>query len=143
MPDLLRIYVLFDAQSSKAEAYAEAVSQHFDGLGMERDGVQYRVPVRFRSEPWQPTPGAASPREIALHEAEHNAIVLLHDDYTAADQAAWDPYVASLRTGIAARGRADQLIPFQLASSAAPLPCIARVHHARQDRWTAQLPEGG
>ena len=71
--DTLRIYVLWHPQSDTCGQYAEAIAQHFDGLGMEREGVQYRVPVRFRSEAWETDPGP--PRPITLGEAHHNAIL--------------------------------------------------------------------
>jgi hypothetical protein len=140
--DFLRIYVLFHPKSTAAGSYAESVSKHFDGLGMERDGVQYRVPVRFRSEAWEPPPGALTPREIVLDEAEHNAIVLLNDEYVLADKAVWDPYLGGLQSAMAGRTGADVLIPFQMASSGATLSCLSRIQHARQDRWAAQLPQG-
>lgn len=52
MKDVLRIYVLYHLESTSAFSAADAIAKHFDGLGMERDGVAYRVPVRFRSEAW-------------------------------------------------------------------------------------------
>src|SRR3954452_4859866 len=100
MCDLVRIYVLFHPQSAPAAAYADAISRHFDSLGMERDGVQYRIPVRFRSEAFGAVDEAAAPRGIDLAEATHNAIVFLHDDLTQADQAIWDPYLSGLKACI-------------------------------------------
>lgn len=96
MNDLLRIYVLWHPESAAGQRMADAIAKHFDGLGMERDGVAYRVPVRFRSEPWDSSSGSATPREILWDDAEHNAIVLLHDEFTMRDVSMWDAYVLSL-----------------------------------------------
>src|SRR5215831_12197265 len=90
MKDLLRIYVLWHPESGSGQAAANAIAKHFDGLGMERDGVAYRVPVRFRSEAWDRSSGSEAPGGIPWEDAEHNAIVLLHDELTARDEATWD-----------------------------------------------------
>ena len=71
MNDLLRIYVLWHPESAAGHRMADAIAKHFDGLGMERDGVAYRVPVRFRSEPWDSSSGSATPRDILWDDAEH------------------------------------------------------------------------
>lgn len=47
--DLLRIHVVWADGSDESAWIAELVAKHFDGIGMERDGVAYRVPLRFRS----------------------------------------------------------------------------------------------
>ena len=77
------------------------ISRHFDGIGMERDGVAYRVPVRFASAPW--TPGSPLPRPVDLSRADHNAVVLLHDDFMDELASEWDRYVQSTRAAIEAR----------------------------------------
>jgi hypothetical protein len=64
MKDLFRIYVLWHPESAFGQAAANAIAKHFDGLGMERDGVAYRVPVRFRSEAWDPASGSQTPAQI-------------------------------------------------------------------------------
>jgi hypothetical protein len=51
MLDFLRIYVIWAPGSTGGDHIAELISKHFDGIGMERDGVAYRIPVRFRNEP--------------------------------------------------------------------------------------------
>lgn len=140
MPDLLRLYVLFHPQSRTAADYAEAMSRHFDGLGMEREGVQYRIPVRFRSDPWGGEPDPAAPRAVALDEAEHNVVVLLHDDYVHADRATWSRYVGDLKAGLDRR-EGDLLIPFQMNSGTPTLSPISKVQHARQDKWRTVLPD--
>src|ERR1700731_2070989 len=103
MSDILCIYVLWHPQSPDSRALAERISAHFDGLGMERDGIQYRVPVRYRSEPWENGPTPEAPRRIDLSAAEHNAIVLLHDDLIVADARIWDVYVSHIMSAMAGR----------------------------------------
>ena len=107
MNDLLRIYVLWHPESAAGQRMADAIAKHFDGLGMERDGVAYRVPVRFRSEPWDSSSGSATPREILWDDAEHNAIVLLHDEFTMRDVSMWDAYVRTARDAMGRRKNAD------------------------------------
>jgi hypothetical protein len=46
MIDFLRIRVLWANGSRSGARIAELIFGHFDGLGMERDGVSYRVLVR-------------------------------------------------------------------------------------------------
>jgi len=140
MRDYLRIYVLWAPGQDRTAVLAERLSKHFDGLGMERDGAAVRVPVRFRSAQWD----AASliPRAINLDEAEHNAVVLLHDDYMYEAQAAWDPYLESLRAQMDARDGRDVYIPFGSPTGEPGLPSDKRrnTQYARRDHWRASLP---
>jgi hypothetical protein len=142
MKDYLRLYVLWAPGQHRSADMAERLSRHFDGLGMERDGVAVRVPVRFRSEPW--APGSAAPRPIDLDEAEHNAIVLLCDDYMHEERATWDPYVRALRNQMALRGDRDVYVPFASPTGERILASDAEqhTHYVRQDRWESQLPDG-
>jgi len=141
MLDLLCIYVLWHPQSADCGAYAEAISRHFDGLGMERDGVQYRIPVRLRSAGWDGPD--ALPRAIALDQARHNAIVFLHDEMTQLDSAIWDPYLEAMLAARAARGQQDCIISFQMSAGAFPLPALAsrNINSARHYHWEARLPD--
>lgn len=86
------------------------ISRHFDGIGMERDGVAYRVPVRFASAPWKPD--SPLPRLVDLSRADRNAVVLLHDDFMDEQASDWDWYVQSIRAAMEGRGGADVYIPF-------------------------------
>lgn len=142
LKDFLRIYVLWHPQSVKGAMQADSISRHFDSLGMDRDGVQYRVPVRYRSEPWGAGNQPNAPRPIDLTEAEHNAIVYLHDSCSVADSAVWNPYIESMQAGIVARSNLDVFIPFTSGNTGL-LPCLAtgNIHHARQDKWAATLPD--
>lgn len=141
MSDILCIYVLWHHQSPDSAALADRISGHFDGLGMERDGVQYRVPVRFRSQPWRSGPAPDAPRPIDLTGAEHNAVVLLHDDVLAADRPIWDAYVRDIASAISSRGDRDLLIPFQRTKTASLLPSISDVQHGRHYAWVTTLPD--
>jgi hypothetical protein len=141
MKDLLRIYVLWHPESAFGQAAADAIAKHFDGLGMERDGVAYRVPVRFRSEGWDPFSGSRAPAGIPWEDAEHNAIVLLHDEVTARDEAEWDNYVHAARQAISARNNVDVYIPFLCAAAVRPLPSDGTTQYARQYRWITSLPD--
>jgi hypothetical protein len=138
--DFLRIYVLWAPGSGESRRLAHLVAEHFDGLGMERDGVAVRLPVRFRSEPWDI--GSVRPRAIDLGLAAHNAIVLLHDGHMHEDAREWDAYVADLRGAIEARGDADVYIPFGSPDGDPYLASdVARhTHYARRDLWARTLP---
>jgi|GEM_PF-993483 len=141
MKDFLKIYVLFHTQSKVASEYADRISSHFDSIGMDRDGVSYRVPVRFRSEPWKQGTQPDAPRPIDLLEAEHNVIILLHDDYTAAERELWNAYIIDIIDQLKKRNNVDIIIPFQNNHSNGILPCLAALHHARQENWNTRLPD--
>jgi hypothetical protein len=138
----LRIFVLWHPQSSAGKDLAEKISGHFDALGMEREGVQYRVPVRYRSEPWGAGEAPKAPRPIDLSAAEHNAIVLLHDDLMLADSDIWDPYVTGLVDDMEKRDGRDVFIPM-MRTKTSPLPSLygRGIHHAHQYKWAKSLPD--
>lgn len=139
MTDTLIIYVLW-APGSACARLAERIEQHFSGLGMERDGVSHRVPVRFRSVPFDPSSGP-EPVAIDLNLAKHNAVVLLHDAAMAHESAMWGPYVSELRKRMDRRGDVDFYIPFQGDRAAARLPDDAArtTNYAHQYKWLAWL----
>jgi len=110
MIDFLRIHVVWPDGSSEGARVAEMISRHFDGIGMERDGVAYRVPVRFASAPWRH--GSLMPRQVDLSRADHNVVVLLHDDFMDEQASEWDQYARLMRAAMEARGDADVYIPF-------------------------------
>ncbi|KJF71440.1 toll/interleukin-1 receptor domain-containing protein [Agrobacterium arsenijevicii] len=136
MRDFLRIYVLFAPNSGESCRISEFLVSHFDGLGMERDGVAIRVPVRFRSVPW--IEGDPAPRKIDLEGADHNVIVLLHDPLMMEDDAIWNNYVGALRTSISVRNSVDLYVPFGSTQRDPALPFDKALHtqYARRDRWT-------
>ncbi|PTM77110.1 toll/interleukin-1 receptor domain-containing protein [Cereibacter johrii] len=133
--DLLRIHVIWANGSEEGARIAELLSKHFDGIGMERDGVAYRVPVRFASAPW--IDASPLPALIDLSRAVHNAIVLLHDDVMQDDVEAWDDYVKRIREAISDRGNTDFIIPFGSPSGDAPLPtdAAASIQYTYRKAW--------
>ena len=141
MNDLLRIYVLWHPESTAGKRKADAIATHFDGLGMERDGVAYRVPVRFRSEPWDLSFGSANPRDIPWDDAERNAIVFLHDELIMRDVLIWDNFVREAREAMRQRQSTDVYIPFLCSAVGGNLPSESTTQYARQYRWAAALPD--
>lgn len=133
--DLLRIHVIWANGSNEGAHTAELLSRHFDGIGMERDGVAYRVPVRFASTPWNEE--SPLPADLDLSRAVHNAIILLHDDVMQDDVYAWDDYVQRTRKAIVARGNADFFIPFGSPSGdpALPTDAAASVQYTNRRAW--------
>src|SRR2546430_16115553 len=140
MNDLLRIYVLWHPESDAGQRTADVIAKHFDGLGMERDGVAYRVPVRYRSDPWDSSSGSTKPRDILWDDAEHNAIVLRHDEFTVRDVSMWDDYVRTARDAMRRRQNVDVYIPFLCSAAGSSLPC-STTQYSRQYRWATALPD--
>lgn len=142
MFDMLRLHVVWDAGSTESARIAERISSHFDGLGMERDGVAYRVPVRFASTPWEP--GTPLPRPIDLNRARHNAVILLHDEELHHNRTHWDGWVADLRGRMEARADVDAYVAFGSLTGEKPLPSDARAHtqYTHRKRWTAMSEAG-
>jgi hypothetical protein len=136
--DFLRIHVVWADGSNDSAALAEIVSAHFDGIGMERDGVAFRVPVRFASAPWTPS---GMPRQLNLEKAVHNAVVLLFDDYMNEARDAWGNYVEALHGAMTARGNADVYIPLGSVTSEQPLDpdWNRKLHYARRSGWAKTL----
>ena len=134
--DLLRIHVAFDEGSADGARIAERISKHFDGIGMERDGVAYRVPVRFSNVPWDSS--SSLPAPIDLGRATHNAVILLHDDDMDDHRADWDGWSIDLRMRIAARGTTDVYIPFGSPTGGRPLPhdAAASIQYAYRKNWS-------
>jgi hypothetical protein len=141
MNDLLRIYVLWHPESAAGQRGADAIARHFDGLGMERDGVAYRVPVRFRSDPWDLSSGSTKPCDIPWGDAEHNAIVFFHDEFTMRDVSMWDDYVRTARDAMRRRQNIDVYIPFLGSAVVSSLPSDSTTQYARQYRWATALPD--
>ncbi len=133
--DLLRIHVVWADGSDDGARIAELVSKHFDGIGMERDGVAYRVPVRFASTPWDSS--LPLPTGIDLDRAEHNAIILLHDDVMQENVDGWNGYIQRTREAIVARRNVDFIIPFGSPSGDPALPsdAAANVQYVYRKKW--------
>lgn len=135
MLDLLRIHVLWAPGSDDGARVAELISRHFDGIGMERDGVAFRVPVRFAGVGWDEP--SRLPAQPDLARAAYNAVVLLHDDYMHEHAAEWSRYVEVLRGRFEARGSLDCYVPFGSSDGDPPLAAdtSVRIQYVRRDRW--------
>lgn len=136
MIDLLRLHVVWDHRSAEGERIAERISRHFDGIGMERDGVAHRVPVRFASTPWGE--GSTMPRPVDLARARHNIVILLQDEEMFERRHAWNEWVSELRDRIAKRGGQDLYVPFGSPTGEPPLDQDAtdRVQYQRRKKWS-------
>lgn len=141
MLDHFRIHVLWADGSSEGARLAELISTQFDGIGMERDGVAHRVPVRFASAPWRP--GTNLPAPVDLGRAVHNAVVLLHDDFMHEQRGDWDGYVAETRRAMADRGGADVYVPFGSPSGEPALASdnAANTQYAYRKKWRTLADE--
>lgn len=129
------------SEPPKSADFAERISRHFDGIGMERDGVAHRVPVRFWSEPW--IDGTAVPRSIDLANARFNIIILLYDGSMAAPalKPHWENYIENLHAEIERRGNVDLYMAFGDPAGATPLkPDFDRkIQYARRDKWKTTI----
>lgn len=137
MIDYLRIHVLWADGSTEGERVAQLLSTHFDGLGMERDGVAHRVPVRFVSHPWEA--GSTLPAPVDFERSARNAIVVLHDDYMHENRQEWAGYLEDLHVAMAARSGVDLYILFG-SPHGEPAPASDQkrlLHHVHRDKWSA------
>ena len=135
MIDLLRLHVVWDHSSTEGDRIANRISQHFDGIGMERDGVAFRVPVRFSSAPW--AGGSTMPRPLDLSRAKHNVVILLHDEEMYEQRRSWNTWVSELRDRIAGGGGNDMYIPFGSITGEPPLDRDAtdRIQYQSRRNW--------
>ncbi|MDR6116011.1 MULTISPECIES: hypothetical protein [unclassified Sphingomonas] len=135
MIDLMRLHVVWDHNSREAARIAERISRHFDSIGMERDGVAFRVPVRFSSSPWEE--GSPLPRPIDLSRSTHNAIILLYDEEMYEHRDAWNLWTSALRTGIDARSNADIYVAFGSPDDAPMLAAdeARRTQYQQRKKW--------
>lgn len=142
MIDILRLHVVWDHGSAESARIAEKISQHFDGIGMERDGVAYRVPVRFASVPWSGE--SDMPRAVDLTRARHNAVIFLHDEETHERRHSWNAWVSGLRAGIVARGGQDIYVPFGSETGEPPLEsdAVDSIQYQRRVNWRKMADDG-
>lgn len=111
--DPLRIYVIWDEAASGNQADAREIAQQFDGIGMQRDGHRFHVPVRVR---YTPSPRVdrgvlqQAPRGIELDRARLNVFVVLYDDRMADNHDAWNRWLDGLRAEVERTGRKDLFI---------------------------------
>jgi hypothetical protein len=121
--DALRLYVLWSpsAQGHAAAGarLAHAFGERLDAVGMVRDGIGFRIPVRQRSVPWQPAVDPVTPRKINLADSRSNIVVAVYDDVMSA-RPAWAQYLNDIQTAAAQRGGRDLLVMLLMTSENAP-----------------------
>jgi hypothetical protein len=121
--DPLRVYVLWAPRRAGANdpgrRLARALRSQLDLVGMIRDGIGFRIPVRQRSLAWRP---ASPPRPVDLAGARWNVVIVVQDDVMRL-RPEWAPYVARIARDMDERGGADLLLPV-LTSPGDNLPVI-------------------
>lgn len=142
----LRIYVIWHPGFAGGRDLAEAIGDHFDKLGMARDGVKLGVPVRIRSTPLDEQAGPA-PRAIDLDAADLNVLVLLGDRnmVEAASEnpppGSWRMYLDGLAGAVRKRGTRDSFLNLALTRRALQLPGLDDLQALRCFDWAKELDE--
>jgi hypothetical protein len=117
--DALRLYVLWSPSAQAGAApgarLARAFGERLDAVGMVRDGIGFRIPVRQRSVPWQHASDPVTPRKINLADSRTNIIVAVYDDVMSA-RPAWTQYLNDIQSAAAQRGGRDLLIMLLMTS---------------------------
>ncbi len=141
--DALRLYVLWSptAQGPAAAGarLAHAFGERLDAVGMVRDGIGFRIPVRQRSVPWQAALDPVTPRKINLADSRSNIIVAVYDDVMSA-RPAWTQYLNDIQTAAAQRGGRDLLILLLMTSDNAPPNAWADIQAIRTPQPAAGAP---
>ena len=82
--DALRLYVPWSPSAQGGAAtgarLARAFGERLDAVGMVRDGIGFRIPVRQLSVPWQPASDPVTPRKINLADSRSNIVIAVYDD---------------------------------------------------------------
>jgi hypothetical protein len=122
--DPLRVYVVWASSRAGADdpgrRLARALRSQLDVLGMIRDGIGFRIPIRQRNRGWRP---GSMPRPIDLAAARWNVVVIVEDDIMRA-RPGWAKYLAEIAAQMTARGGDDLLLPV-MTSSGDSLPALA------------------
>lgn len=122
--DPMRVYVLWASSGADGDdaghRVAHALSEQLDALGMVRDGVGFRIPVRQRSQPWRK---GGTPRPIDLDAAQVNVVVVVADDVMNARLLLWNDYLEPLARQLEHRG--DLILPVIISEGHAP-PALAQ-----------------
>jgi hypothetical protein len=119
--DPMRIYVLWapslDDANDPGLRLADALHLQLDALGMIRDGVGFRIPVRKRDRSWGST---GSPRPIDWTAARSNVVIIVVDDVMRDRSGEWGDYLAGIATHIERSAGTYLLLPV-VTSSGDPL----------------------
>jgi len=118
----MRVYVLWaparpDPSKDPGGRLAETLHEQLDALGMMRDGIGFRIPVRKRSANWRKT---NKPQPIDWAAARSNIVILVIDDVMRSREAEWADYVSEIVRHIGDNDRADMLLPVITSRSQAP-----------------------
>ncbi|MDM0076909.1 toll/interleukin-1 receptor domain-containing protein [Variovorax sp. J2P1-59] len=120
--DVLRIYIVFNPDHDVTPLWCEALSKAFDGIGMQREGLRFSVPVHRRSATWDgPQDGLldANPRCIDFGRAEWNVVVVLQDVDMMDHRERWGPYLANVMSRYAGNEAASTVIPIAFGDAGA------------------------
>jgi hypothetical protein len=134
--DALRITVVWADPSAKKDVaessrklplhLTAALARRVGQLGMQRDGVAFRIPVHVRWKAWNGAEGAEPPRPIDLDAAASNLILIWHDAAMATCRCEWAGYLADLVKRVAARD-ADQILTIRASTDLVQFPQLQPV----------------
>lgn len=132
------ITVVWHPDYSDGKSIAEGISDHFDRLGMTRDGVGLTIPVRVRSESSQGN--NYFPRPIELDHAQFNIIVLLSEgNLLRASKKEWKQYFLDLENDINNRGEKDAVFNVAISKSGLNLNTFSQIQALRAYDWFKNL----
>jgi hypothetical protein len=142
--DALRLHVLWSpsaqGSASAGARLARAFGERLDAVGMVRDGIGFRIPVRQRSVPWQPALDPVTPRAIKLADAGSNIVIAVYDDVMSA-RPAWTHYLNDIQAAAAQRGGRDLLIMLLMTSDKTPPNAWADIQAIRAPAPVAGAPD--
>jgi len=142
--DALRLHVLWSPSGQGSAAagarLARAFGERLDAVGMVRDGVGFRIPVRQRSLPWRPASDAVTPRKINLADSRSNVVIAVYDDVMSA-RPAWAQYLNEIQSAAAQRGGRDLLIMLLMTSGQSAPNAWADIQAIRTPPPLAMAPD--
>ena len=119
----MRVYVLWapaqpDPSQDPGGRLADTLHEQLDALGMMRDGVGFRIPVRKRSANWR---DSNRPQPIDWAAARSNIVILVIDNVMRNREGEWADYVSEIVRHIGDNS-ADMLLPVIISRGQAPSP---------------------
>lgn len=125
----LAVYVLWHPSFERGEELASQLYADLCNNPQRPAERSIGIPVRFRSGPG--APGERLPREVALDEASHSAVIVLVDDEMVADED-WGPYVARVCEQVQQSDGRHRVYPVSLSEYAFQLdPTVAAANFIR------------
>ena len=118
--DAMRVYVLWAGEGDDEPGLrlARALAERLDAVGMTRDGIGFRIPVRLRNVLWSRLDGKRAFRRIDFDAAACNVIIVVYDDIMAARDE-WLRYLEEILP-LTSKGGADVKICVQASPDASP-----------------------